>query len=94
VSEDHVGRALRTRRWKYEIVAPQANGWDDMAGESYVEAHLYDLENDPFELDNLAASPGHAQVRAQLRETLVRRMVAAGEPAPEITSAVPLAVEG
>lgn len=94
VSEDHVGRALRTRRWKYEIVAPQANGWDDMAGESYVEGHLYDLENDPFELDNLAASPGHAQVRAQLRERLVRRMVAAGEPAPEITSAVPLAAEG
>lgn len=84
VSEDHVGRALRTRRWKYEIVAPDAHGWHDMAGERYVEAHLYDIESDPFELENLIASPAHAGQRAQLRERLTQRMVAAGEPVPVI----------
>ena len=84
VSEDHVGRALRTRRWKYEVVALDADGWNDMAGTAYVEAHLYDLESDPYELVDLVASPVHAEVRAQLRERLTRRMVAAGEAAPRI----------
>lgn len=87
VSEDHVGRALRTRRWKYEVVAPDADGWNDMAGKAYVEGHLYDLENDPHELYNLANSTEHAPVRARLRDRLIARMVSAGEPRPEISPA-------
>jgi arylsulfatase A-like enzyme len=87
VSEDHVGRALRTRRWKYEVVAPDRDGWNDMGSKAYVEGHLYDLEKDPHELDNLAGSPEHATVRAQLRDRLVARMLSAGEPMPEISPA-------
>jgi arylsulfatase A-like enzyme len=84
VSEDHVGRALRTSRWKYEIVAPDADGWNDMDSLIYAEGHLYDLENDRHELHNLANSPQHAEVRARLRDRLIARMLAAGEPAPKI----------
>jgi arylsulfatase A-like enzyme len=88
VSEDHVGRALRTERWKYEVVAPDADGWNDMAGERYVEGHFYDLENDPHELTNLVESPAHVAIRASLRDRLIARMAAAGEPIPEISAAV------
>ena len=88
VSEDHVGRALRTRRWKYEVIAPDKSGWDDMNADAYVEGHLYDLEADPHELTNLVASPEHADIRARLRERLIARMSAAGEAIPQIGPAV------
>jgi arylsulfatase A-like enzyme len=84
VSEDHVGRALRTRRWKYEVAAPGGDGWNQMNSPYYVERHLYDLDADPYELDDLVSSAAHADIRADLRDRLVRRMVAAGEAAPEI----------
>ncbi|WP_421724975.1 sulfatase-like hydrolase/transferase [Bauldia sp.] len=87
VSEDHVGRALRTRRWKYEVIASEADGWKDKGSDTYVESQLYDLESDPAELDNLIESGGKASVRQRLRERLAERMVAAGEPRPKIVEA-------
>lgn len=84
VSESHVGRALRTDRWKYEIVADGADGWNDMASDSYREAFLYDLHADPSELTNLIADPGLAEVREGLRARLLDRMTAAGEPRPQV----------
>jgi len=88
VSEDHVGRALRTRRWKYEVIAPDGDGWNDMDAPRYVEAHLFDLEADPHELNNLVVAPEHAALRARLRERLKARMAAAGEAIPRIEAAV------
>jgi arylsulfatase A-like enzyme len=84
VSEEHVGRALRTRRWKYEVIAPDGDGWNDIGSEVYREAFLYDLEADPHELDNLIAAPEHAEIRAELRQRLIGRMQRAGETVPEI----------
>jgi arylsulfatase A-like enzyme len=84
ISEHHVGRALRTRRWKYEVGAPQLSGWNDMNGAAYVETYLYDLEKDPYELDNLCRKGEYEEVRAGLRSELLRRLVAAGEPLPTI----------
>ena len=88
VSEDHVGRALRTRRWKYEVIAPDGDGWNDMDAPRYVEAHLFDLEADPHELHNLVTAPEHIGLRARLRERLMARMAAAGEAIPQIEAAV------
>jgi len=84
VSESQVGRAVRTRRWKYSVVAPDKDGWNDMASDAYTEQHLYDLDADPYELANLIGCAPHERVSAALRERLVRRMVAAGEPVPVI----------
>ncbi|OEO32056.1 arylsulfatase [Devosia insulae DS-56] len=84
VSEEHVGRALRTRRWKYEVIAPDGDGWNDIGSALYREAFLYDLEADPHELDNLVAAPEHAGIRAELRGRLIARMQQAGETVPEI----------
>jgi hypothetical protein len=36
------------------------------------EADLYDLENDPHELENLAGRPGYAAIERQLSNKLVR----------------------
>ncbi|GAA1488714.1 sulfatase-like hydrolase/transferase [Brachybacterium sacelli] len=43
---------------------------------------LHDLEADPFEIHDLAADPGHQQVRAELHRDLVRWMMRAADDLP------------
>ncbi|HXF60269.1 MAG TPA: sulfatase-like hydrolase/transferase [Caldilineaceae bacterium] len=87
ISESQVGRAIRTRRWKYGVNAPDKHGSRDPGSDHYVEQYLYDLESDPYELQNLVGQEALAAVAAELRERLIARMVAAGEAAPTITPA-------
>ena len=84
ISEEQLGRAVRTRRWKYSVVAPEKDAWRDAASDHYVEQFLYDLESDPHELRNLIGLQSHQVVAQVMRERLIRRMVAAGEAAPRI----------
>jgi arylsulfatase A-like enzyme len=83
ISESHCGRAIRTKRWKYSVRAPDKSG-QDPDSEVYVEDFLYDLESDPHERDNLVGSAAHKEIRNEMRDLLIRRMVAAGEGAAEI----------
>jgi len=64
----------------------------DPAAETYVADYLYDLAVDPYEQTNLVTDPAYAAVRAELAETLKRRMAQAGEAVPEIvlTPSIPL----
>ncbi|MFC1463053.1 sulfatase-like hydrolase/transferase, partial [Verrucomicrobiota bacterium] len=78
ISESHCGRAIRTRDWTYCVAAPDKKG-SDPGSDVYVESFLYDLEADPHQQNNLVDSPNHASIRAQLAETLKRRMSEAGE---------------
>jgi len=87
ISENHVGRAIRTARWKYSVRAPEKRGWDDPASDVYVEDFLYDLEADPHERNNLVRDASLTSIRAELAERLKKRMVEAGEEAPEINPA-------
>jgi len=88
ISESQCGRAIRTDRWKYSVRAPgEIADPFTPASSVYVEEYLYDLHADPHELSNLVATPELADLRAELAETLKRRMVAAGEVAPQICPA-------
>lgn len=58
---------LTDGRWKYIA-------WLDGGGE-----HLFDIETDPQERDNLAGQPAHEAKRAELRAELVRRAESRGE---------------
>lgn len=87
ISESQVGRAVRTKRWKYSVTAPDKNGWEDSCSDAYVEDCLYDLENDPYELTNLIGFESHQEVSQVMRERLIRRMIQAGEKEPLIISA-------
>lgn len=87
ISEAQVGRAVRTQRWKYSVVAPDKNGGRDSAADRYVEEFLYDLEADPYELTNLIGIESHQELASILRERLIRRMIEAGEAAPTIEPA-------
>ena len=86
-SEAQVGRAIRSQRWKYAVTAPDKDGWNDSCSESYIEAQLYDLLADPYELKNLAGLESHRVVCDVLRTRLIKRMTAAGEDEPIIEPA-------
>ena len=90
ISEDHIGRCLRTARWKYAVWVPTDKPWAGCAAPGsavYHENYLYDLENDPHERNNLVRDPGLAAVRAGLSARLKSAMRAAGETEPEILPA-------
>ncbi len=88
ISEDHVGRAVRTEKWKYAVWVMQ-NGWDISKSQDdiYYERYLYDLENDPYERNNLVSDPAYAETRSQLADILKTKMAEAHEPVPEILPA-------
>ena len=54
--------AVRTKLWKY-VTYPLADGLTD---------ELYDMKNDPEELNNLIAGPGRADVAEQMKAELER----------------------
>jgi arylsulfatase A-like enzyme len=87
ISEDQLGRAVRTHRWKYAVYAPDKSPIDDAASDHYVEEFLYDLEYDPYEQRNLIGYESHRDVAEKMRARLVRHMVEAGEAAPSIKPA-------
>ncbi|MDY5949382.1 MAG: sulfatase-like hydrolase/transferase [Oscillospiraceae bacterium] len=77
ISESQIGRAVRTDRWKYSV---SAKNRDSAFADSYTEDCLYDLQNDPYEKNNLISDPSLAQTRKELREILLEYMKKAGEP--------------
>ncbi|SEN27496.1 sulfatase-like hydrolase/transferase [Paenibacillus sp. OV219] len=87
ISEDHVGRAIRTDRWKYAVTAPDKDGWKHAGSDIYVEEFLYDLHADPDELFNLAGIPVHHGDASRLREQLLRRIREAEGQSPVIIPA-------
>ena len=64
-----MGRAVRTERWRYME-------WDGGAAGT----QLYDHENDPHELKNLAADPKHAETVAEMKRILKEGWHAARPP--------------
>lgn len=87
ISESHVGRAIRTSRWKYAVTAPEKNGGQDPGSDKYVESELYDLYADPYELANLINRAAYDEVKTRLRARLLTRMAEVGEPAASIEPA-------
>ncbi|MCC5828297.1 MAG: sulfatase-like hydrolase/transferase [Phycisphaeraceae bacterium] len=94
ISESQIGRCVRTQRWKYSVRdAPDAQIADG-AADRYVEEYLYDLHYDPYELCNLVSFDSHAQVRAIMRDRLLRRMKEAGESAATVDPSPLPAIRG
>ncbi len=84
ISEDGVGRAVRTRRWKYSIRAVPGAAHGNRDADRYAEDCLYDLLADPHELNNIIGKDSHVEVASVMRERLLRHMRRAGETEPKI----------
>lgn len=89
ISEDRVGRAVRTSRWKYAVEAPGADAWNDPDADRYTETELYDLAADPYELDNLAGLASHREVADGLRLELLDWLQRVENVKPRIERAAP-----
>lgn len=86
ISESGMGRAVRTGRWKYAVHSDQTR--PGAAGaERYGEAHLYDLEADPYELRNLIGYESHRPVATRMRARLLRYIREVEGESPEIVPA-------
>ncbi len=87
ISESRVGRCVRTEKYLYSVFAPEKNGYDYPGSDVYEEDFLYDLEKDPYELNNLAKEESYKEVRVQMAERLKYEMKLAGENEPVIIPA-------
>lgn len=95
ISESQVGRAIRTKKWKYSVVAPGKNGVKFSKSPLYVEDFLYDTEMDPHERNNLVEDLQYKDIRADLAQRLIGHMKKAGEKPPVILphSFIPQGIE-
>ncbi|HUZ18840.1 MAG TPA: sulfatase-like hydrolase/transferase [Spirochaetia bacterium] len=87
ISESQVGRALRTRRWKYSVSAEGLDGFAVPDAQTYTEECLFDLDSDPYELTNLAGLDSHEHVSQQMKSRLLRRILITEGKQPEIVDA-------
>lgn len=82
ISESHVGRAVRTKDWKYSARA-KGSGWVKHSAVQYYDDFLYDLKNDPHEKNNLVGDEKYEDILLKMRALLSREMVNAGEKKPK-----------
>ncbi len=87
ISESHIGRAVRTGRWKYGVISTEKPTRQEAGSDRYEETFLYDLKHDPYEITNLIGLESHQEVARILKSRLLRRMVEAGEQEPVIIEA-------
>lgn len=83
IRESQISRAIRTKEYKY-CVRAVGDAWSVPNSNIYYEFEFYDLTKDPYEKNNLINDTKHEEIRNILRQTLITRMVKAGEQAPEI----------
>lgn len=87
ISESRVGRCIRTQKYLYSVYAPGKHGERYAGSDIYQEEFLYDIEKDPYELNNLINDENYNQVRKELAQKLCWHMEQAGEERPSILPA-------
>lgn len=89
ICDEQVGRAVRTKRWKYCVMSEKTSSEVGMDFDSvvYREAFLYDLQSDPYELQNRIDHRAYTSVRERMRERLIQKMTEIGEAEPTIEPA-------
>jgi arylsulfatase A-like enzyme len=73
------GSMLRTREWKLCVYANDCG-------------ELFDVENDPHELNNLYYDPDHIHIRSELMERLLKRQLCQGQTPGHMPRPVPVKV--
>ena len=85
ISESRCGRCIRTADYMYSVYAPGVNGGEAAASDVYADDFLYDMQKDPWQLNNVVADPAYAAVKAELRERLLNWIQHAEGSRPTIT---------
>ena len=72
ISESQVGRSLRTKKWKYSVNSPESDPWNEQGSNKYIEQFLYNLDADPYELNNLIGIKEFNTITKKLRDKLTQ----------------------
>ncbi|MGI5946634.1 MAG: sulfatase-like hydrolase/transferase [Lachnospiraceae bacterium] len=84
ISESRIGRVIRTPDYLYGVYAPGINGGEKGASDFYADDYLYDLKEDPWQLNNVAANPAYQTEKEDLRNRLLDWIEKAEGYRPEI----------
>lgn len=71
ISESRIGRVIRTPDYLYGVYAPGINGGEKGASDFYADDYFYDLKEDPWQLNNVAANPAYQAAKEDLRHRLL-----------------------
>lgn len=71
ISESRIGRVIRTPDYLYGVYALGINGGEKGASDFYADDYLYDLKEDPWQLNNVAANPAYQAAKEDLRHRLL-----------------------
>lgn len=56
------------------VYVPVMDGWEPGSCDHYEEDFLYDLNNDPFEINNLVMDESYAEIRRELAVSSVNHI--------------------
>lgn len=84
ISESRVGRCVRTEKYLYSVYAPDKEGFTYPDSDIYADDFLYDLEKDPYELQNLIYDKAYNDIKKEMAEKLIYHMKLAKEKVPVI----------
>ncbi|MBK5200928.1 MAG: sulfatase-like hydrolase/transferase [Spirochaetaceae bacterium] len=71
ISESRLGRCIRTDKYLYSVYAPNINGGEKASSSEYLDDYLYDLEKDPFQLNNVVEDNSYNVIKFNLRVKLI-----------------------
>ncbi len=72
ISESRLGRCIRTNRYLYSVYAPHINGGERASTNEYFDDYLYDMESDPFQLNNIIDEESYSSIKEDLRARLIK----------------------
>lgn len=67
ISESRVGRCIRTKDFMYSIYAPEINGGEVASSTYYSDDYLYDMQKDPYQINNLIKDQSYNLIKDSLR---------------------------
>lgn len=74
ISEHHVGRAIRTNRYTYEIARPDLDAWNAPGAPWYEDLFLYDNFLDPAQQNNLINDKTYDEIKHNLRKIIADKI--------------------
>lgn len=88
ISGSMVGRVIRTRDWVFCAYDPDGKPNEDPVSRNYLDFCMYQVGADPYQKINLIGRADYKDQANLLRDELKRRIIANGEPEPNMKTQI------